>query len=105
LRAYVTPTSTKTSASASIQARRYFSDPENYIGLKLGYGISPDDRRYGDRSSDYLTFKSQSVKLEYNHIFNKIWTTNIGATLSNEEYPVVGSVAHYSFEIGIGRFF
>ena len=105
LRAYVTPTSTKTSASASIQARRYFSDPENYIGLRLGYGISPDDRRYGDRNSDYLTFKSQSVKLEYNHIFSKIWTTNLGATLSNEEYPIVGYILHTSFEIGIGRFF
>ncbi len=105
LRSFVTPSSTGTSASGSIQARRYFSDPEDYIGLRLGYGISPDDRSYGDGSSSYLTLKSQSIRMEYNHIFKRIWTINVGAALSNEEFPAIGYVLNYSFDFGIGRSF
>lgn len=105
LRSYVTPSSTGTSVSGSIQTRRYFSDPENYIGLRLGYGVSPDDRSYGDGTSAYLTLKSQSARVEYNHLFNKVWTTNIGISLSNEEFPTLGYLLNYSFDIGIERSF
>lgn len=105
LRSYVTPSSSGTSASGSVQVRRYFEDPEDYIGFRIGYGISPDDRSYGDGSATYLTLKSQSARLEYNHLFKKVWSTNIGFSLSNEEFPAVGYVVNYSFDIGIGRFF
>lgn len=105
LRTYVTPSSTGTSVSGSIQTRRYFADPENYIGLRLGYGISPDDRSYGDGTSSYLNLKSQSVRIEYNHIFNKVWTSNLGFTLSNEEFPDQGYLLNTSFDIGIERSF
>ena len=105
LRAYVTPNSSGASTSASIQARRYFADPEDYIGLRLGYGISPDDRTYGDGTSAYLTLHSQSMRAEYNHLFNRIWTTNFAFSLSNEEYRDQGYILNYSFEFTIGRFF
>jgi YaiO family outer membrane protein len=105
LRSFVTPSSNGTSVSGSIQARRYFSDPENYIGLRLGYGVSPDDRSYGDGSSSYLKLKSQSVRGEFNHLFNKIWTLNIGASVSHEEFAAVGYILNYSFDIGIARSF
>ncbi len=105
LRSFVTPSSNGTSVSGSIQVRRYFSDPENYLGLRLGYGVSPDDRSYGDGSSSYLKLKSQSVRGEFNHLFNKIWTLNIGAALSHEEFPAVGYILNYSFDFGIGRSF
>jgi YaiO family outer membrane protein len=104
-RAYVTPSSSGASTSGSIQARRYFSDPENYVGLRVGYGISPDDKTYGDGTSSYLTLKSQSMRMEFNHLFNKIWTTNLAFSLSNEEYRDQGYVLNYSFEFAIGRFF
>lgn len=105
LRSYVTPSSTGTSVSGSIQTRRYFADPENYIGLRLGYGISPDDRSYGDGTSNYLTLKSQSARVEYNHLFHKVWTTNFGFTLANEEFPDQGYLLNYSFDLGIERSF
>jgi YaiO family outer membrane protein len=105
LRSYVTPSSTGTSVSGSIQTRRYFSDPENYIGLRLGYGVSPDDRSYGDGTSTYLTLKSQSARVEYNHLFHKVWTANIGFSLSNEEFPTLGYLLNYSFDFGIERSF
>ncbi|MCK9413956.1 MAG: YaiO family outer membrane beta-barrel protein [Prolixibacteraceae bacterium] len=105
LRSFVTPSSTGTSVSGSIQARRYFADPEDYIGLRLGYGVSPDDRRYGDVNSSYLKLKSQSARVEYNHLFNKIWTTNLGFSLANEEFPNLGYVLNYTFDVGVTRFF
>ncbi|MCL6101783.1 MAG: YaiO family outer membrane beta-barrel protein [Bacteroidetes bacterium] len=105
LRSFVTPSSTGTSVSGSIQARRYFADPEDYIGLRLGYGVSPDDRRYGDVNSSYLKLKSQSARVEYNHLFNKIWTTNIGFSLAHEEFAAMGYVLNYTFDVGITRFF
>ena len=105
VRSYVTPSATGTSVSGSIQTRRYFSDPENYIGLRLGYGVSPDDRSYGDGTSTYLTLQSQSARAEYNHLFGKLWTANFGFTLSNEEFPDQGYLLNYSFDIGIERSF
>ncbi len=105
LRGYVTPGTSGNSVSGAIQARRYFTDPENYIGLKLGYGISPDDRSHGDGTSTYLTMKSQSVRVEYNHLFNRIWTLNLGASLSNDEFPAIGYVRNYTLDVGVGRFF
>jgi YaiO family outer membrane protein len=105
LRAYVTPSSTGTSLSGSLQTRRYFADPEDYIGLKIGYGISPDDRSQGDGTSIYYTMHSQSVSVEYNHIFSHIWTTKVGIALSNDEFPDTGYVRNYTFDVGIGRVF
>jgi YaiO family outer membrane protein len=105
LRSYVTPSSNGTSVSGSIQARRYFADPETYLGLRLGYGVSPDDRSYGDGSSSYLKLKSQSARVELNHLISKVWTINIGASLSREEFPALGYVLNYSFDFGIGRSF
>ena len=104
-RSYVIPSSSGTSVSGSIQTRRYFADPEDYIGLRVGYGISPDDRNYGNGSSSYLTLKSQSVRIEYNHLFTGMWTTNVGISLSHQQFPAIGYVRNYSFDFGIGRFF
>jgi len=104
-RTYVIPSSSGSSVSGSIQTRRYFADPEDYIGLKVGYGISPDDRGNGDGSSSYLTLQSQSVRVEYNHLFPGMWTTNVGISLSHQQFPAIGYVRNYSFDFGIGRFF
>lgn len=105
LRSFVIPSSTGTTASGSLQMRRYFSDPENYVGVRVGYGISPDERSYGDGSSTYLTLKSQSVRFEYNHLFKKAWLLNLAASLANEEYPVTGYALHYTLELAIGKYF
>lgn len=104
-RTYLTPYSGGTTASAFLQARRYFADPENYFGLRLGYGASPDDRSFGGGNTSYLTLKSQSVRGEYNHIFKKVWTTNVACSVTNQEFPEVGYVMNYSFEFILGRYF
>lgn len=105
LRAYVTPDSTGTYVSGQFQARRYFSDAQNYIGLKLNYGVSPDERNRYSQSATYLGLQSQSIRLEYNHLFNKVWSTYLAPTYTHQEFPYKGYVNTYSLEVGIIRYF
>lgn len=105
LRSFVTPSSGGTSVSGLLQARRYFSDPENYVGLRLGYGISPDDNRNLIDSSQKLSLKTRSLRVEYNHIFNHIWILKTGAVWGMEELHTSASSGYYTFDISISRLF
>jgi YaiO family outer membrane protein len=89
LRPFVTPGDGGTSVSAFLSARRYFSDPENYIGLRVGAGTSPDERRLllFDQGQT-ARLKSLSAKADYNHIFNGRWIFNAAVGFANEEYWV-----------------
>ena len=105
LRSYVTPGTTGTSVSGQLQARRYFSDPENYIGLRLGYGVSPDDNRNLIDTSQKLTLKTRSVRLELNQIINHVWIINPAAAWGNQELKPGIFSGYYTFDISITRLF
>ena len=105
LRSYVTPGTTGTSVSGQLQMRRYFSDPENYIGLRLGYGVSPDDNRNLIDSSQKLTLKTRSVRMEFNHIINHVWIINPAAAWGSEELKPGSFSGYYTFDISITRLF
>jgi len=105
LRSFVTPGDAGTSVSGLFFVRRYFSDPENYLGFRLGYGISPDDNRNLIDSGEKLNLKSRSVRLEYNHIINHVWIVKTGAALGSEERPGDGFAGYYTFDIGVSRLF
>ncbi len=108
LRSFVTPGSEGTAVSALFQVRRYFSDPENYLGLRLGYGISPDDNRNLIDSNQMLALKSRSIRADYNHIFNHVWIFNTSVVWGNEELPNLPSKTfsgYYTFEVGLTRLF
>lgn len=111
LRPFVTPGSDGTSLSTYLTSRRYFSDPENYIGLRLGAGTSPDERRlllFGEGQSANL--KSLSAKVDYNHIFNSRWILNTAVGIAQEEYwtpsdDQVRSGNNFSFQAGFAYLF
>lgn len=111
LRSYITPDSVGTSVSGALQARRYFSDPEDYLGIRIGYGISPDEnlnRRIDSEqaiSEKVLKLKTRSIRAEFNHIFNHIWILNVGAVLGNEELETGTYSGYYTFDISILRLF
>ena len=105
LRSYVTPGTTGTSVSGQLQMRRYFSDPENYLGLRLGYGVSPDDNRNLIDSSQKLTLKTRSVRMEFNHIINHVWIINPAAAWGSEELTPGNFSGYYTFDISITRLF
>jgi YaiO family outer membrane protein len=107
LRSYITPGSTGTSVSGQLQMRRYFSDPENYVGLRLGYGVSPDDNQnlVNVDSSSRLKLKTRSVRLEFNHLINHVWIINPAVAWGNEELPSGSNPSYYTFDISITRLF
>lgn len=107
LRSYVTPGSTGTSVSGQLQMRRYFSDPENYIGLRLGYGVSPDENKnlVDEYSNSRLKLKAMSARLEFNHIINHVWIINPAAVLGREELNSGSYSGYYTFDISITRLF
>lgn len=107
LRSFVTPGSDGTSVSGLFQVRRYFSDPENYIGLRLGYGVSPDDNQnlVNVDSSSRLKLKTRSVRLEFNHIINHVWIINPAAVWGSEELNSGSYSGYYTFDISITRLF
>jgi len=107
LRSYVTPGTTGTSVSGQLQMRRYFSDPENYIGLRLGYGVSPDDNQnlVNSDSSSRLKLNTRSIRLELNHIINHLWIINPAAAWGSEELTSGNFSGYYTFDISITRLF
>jgi YaiO family outer membrane protein len=107
LRSYVTPGTTGTSVSGQLQMRRYFSDPENYIGLRLGYGVSPDDNQnlVNSDSSSRLKLNTRSIRLELNHIINHLWIINPAAAWGSEELTSGSFSGYYTFDISITRLF
>jgi len=107
LRSYVTPGTTGTSVSGQLQMRRYFSDPENYIGLRLGYGVSPDDNQnlVNSDSSSRLKLNTRSIRLELNHIINHVWIINPAAAWGSEELTSGNFSGYYTFDISITRLF
>jgi len=107
LRSFVTPGSDGTSVSGILQMRRYFSDPENYIGLRLGYGVSPDENQnlVNPDASSRLQLKTRSIRLEFNHIINHVWIINPFVAWGGEELQSGNFSGYYTFDISITRLF
>jgi len=85
-RPYVTPGNNDVSVSGFFVTRRYFSSAENYIGLQLGYGTSPDDRSRLLTGENNLRLAGYNTKLIYNHIFLKCLVLNVSGAYAYEEY-------------------
>ncbi len=105
LRSYVTPDTTGTSVSGSLHVRRYFSDPENYVGLKMGYGVSPDENRDILDSAQRLDLKKGSVRLDYNHIVNRRLILNAGVEWGSEEIRTDSMAGYYTLDASIAWLF
>lgn len=63
-RPFVTPSSVGISQSINFITRRYFTDADNYISLRGGFGFSPEERRFQDVSRDVFFVKSWFVGAE-----------------------------------------
>jgi len=105
LRSYVTPDTDGTSVSGALSVRRYFADSENYLGLKLSYGVSPDDNRKPIDTEKNLTLKTRSVRAEYNRLIKKIWIVSAGFNVGSEQLEPGNYSGYYSFDVGFSRLF
>lgn len=86
-RTYITPSGGSVSQSYSIAARCYFKSSEDYIGLSLGTGISPDDNNQNIQfNTKQSKLTSKQVSASFNHTFLKWNVISISAGLINQEY-------------------
>jgi YaiO family outer membrane protein len=105
LHSYVTPINNKITVSEIFLMRKYFSNPENYLGLLIGYGVSPDDRidLFIDKNDPALN--SLTCKLSFNHLIKSFWIINTGVGFTLDEYIIDNYRNIYTFEIEITRLF
>ncbi|TDE42750.1 YaiO family outer membrane beta-barrel protein [Flavobacterium rhamnosiphilum] len=66
-RPYITPGGVGTSTSGTIAYRKYRSDADNYLGLSLGIGFSPETNQFNfnENEASIINLKSQKINLGY----------------------------------------
>ncbi|WP_243743980.1 YaiO family outer membrane beta-barrel protein [Tenacibaculum caenipelagi] len=66
-RTYITPNDNGTSKSGTLTYRKYYSDADNYFGIAVGVGFSPEIDRFPVNTEQVVIFdlKTQKVSGEY----------------------------------------
>ncbi|MFV8367288.1 YaiO family outer membrane beta-barrel protein [Flavobacterium sp. XS1P27] len=66
-RPYITPGETGTSKSGTFTYRKYRSDADNYLGVSLSVGFSPEINQYNinEDAAKFVELKSQRINLGY----------------------------------------
>lgn len=91
------------SSTGLLEVRRYFSRKENFCGLKVNYGYSPDDASRVVNTTSYL--KSWGVRAEYNQLFWSNWIYNVAAMYQREEWQSGHYRNIYTIQAGISYLF
>lgn len=87
LRTYLTPSNDDISRSFALTARYYYGGADDYLSLRLGTGISPDD----PQSSVLLgntgyKLRSNNVTLGYRKLIGSLNILTLSLGLDNQEY-------------------
>lgn len=85
LRAYVTPTEDYTGQTWVLSARRYLATAEDYLGLKLEYGTSPENLISIVDYPNIKGFRSAGAHLSYQRRLGQ-WLMRTEAGYRREEY-------------------
>lgn len=84
VRPYFSYSDLEWSTSATLTARRYFSDADSFLSASFGTGFSPDLQQYAyDQELEYL--KANRMLLEYQQKFARWYIFNISAGYAREE--------------------
>jgi YaiO family outer membrane protein len=106
LRTYITPFNGTVSQSYSVAARYYFKSAEDYVGISLGTGISPDDTNQNIQfSSKQNKLTSKQISASFNHTFLKWNVFSISAGLINQEYQPSVKGNQLNLSAGLSRRF
>ena len=105
LRTYITPGSTGNSKSYSISSRYYFKGADDYLGLSIGTGLSPDDRVLNYQYNNKLQLHSKQAALSFNHTFATYNMLTLRAGWVNQEYKQSFKGNEIDLSIGYQRRF
>jgi YaiO family outer membrane protein len=87
-RPYITTNEGHTSFSSALILRRYFSDSDNYIGLDIGLGFSPEEQRMKNTSlngKDLYIVKSKNFGITYQKKFQNEFIMNLSCSILHQE--------------------
>ena len=84
-RTYQTPSNNGFSQSYSISGRYYLKGADDYIGLSLGTGLSPDDNAQVILLNKQM-LSTKQVSASFYHTFLKRNIVSMGAGIINQEY-------------------
>ncbi|MFW6101563.1 MAG: YaiO family outer membrane beta-barrel protein, partial [Bacteroidota bacterium] len=100
LRAYITPEEKATGHTYTFRARRYLATSDDYVGVKLEYGTSPESLAYVIDFAEINRLKTMGVHLEYQENI-KHWIFKLGLIYRNEEFQDNNFRDHISTELRI----
>ncbi|TDT45183.1 YaiO family outer membrane protein [Maribacter spongiicola] len=94
LRSFITPkVDNLTNVSGNLLVRKYLKDAENYMGINLGYGFSPELRQFtsGDQllAETLLYIESQRLSVEYQFTSKNnlsAYRTNVGVLRQEQSF-------------------
>ncbi|WP_005035981.1 YaiO family outer membrane beta-barrel protein [Holophaga foetida] len=98
LRTYLTPSAIGSSLSGSLAARRYFSDPDTYLTLTLGTGVSPDQ---SSPSAEILRLKSRKASLGGQTRMGRSWVTSASVGFEDQEIAAGTTRGHFTATLGL----
>ena len=99
VRPYFSYSDREWSSSATLTARRYFSDADSFLSANFGTGFSPDLQQYAfDQELEYL--KSNRILLEYQQKFSRWYIINLSAGYAREELQSSVSKNRFTFIAG-----
>src|SRR6185312_8386105 len=105
-RTYLTPSSTWISQSYNFTARYYLEGADDYIGLSVGSGFSPDDNSQNIQFSNKENkLSSKKISADFNHTFLKWNIISISAGIINQEYQPSERGNQFNISAGISRRF
>lgn len=105
-RTYLTPSSTDISQSYNLSARYYLEGADDYIGLSVGTGFSPDDNTQNIQFSNKENkLSSKKISADFNHTFLKWNIISIAAGIINQEYQPSERGNQFNISAGISRRF
>jgi YaiO family outer membrane protein len=86
IHSYLTPDQSTVSQSYNAFARYYFSGADDYFGLSLGSGVSPDDRSINQQLSEKNQLKTYKIAAEAHFTIKSLSILTLNASLINQEY-------------------
>lgn len=99
-RTYLTPAINNIAESYSVLGRYYYKGVDDYVGIMLSTGISPDDRRVNVQLYNNYKLRTYSCELTLRHSIRKLNIITFNCSILNQEY--LPKVTGNQLQVGLG---
>jgi len=102
VRTYLTPSNYTSTVSSSynVSARYYYGSADDWFGMNLGYGISPDDRLNSIQLDGSIRLVSYKVGVTYKKKVSNNNVISLDGTWFNQEYRPQEKGNQYQISLG-----